>query len=226
MAGEQQNSCLRCGACCQEGGPALHRQDLALLQSGKIPLNRLITIRKGELVHNPKSGRVQRVASELVKIAGNGHDWRCSYYAEAGGGCGIYSHRPQACEALKCWDTAAIFDLIEEDLLSRLAILPEAHPLVPEIIEQERICPCPDLEVLVNDLPDLPAELKVEIEALAGRDLHLRTRAVQVHGLSLADELFYFGRPLFQLLQQLGVGVQETAAGIALHWPGTKENGP
>lgn len=225
MSGNIQNTCLRCGTCCIQGGPALHRQDLDLVRSDRIALSRLITVRKGELAHNPKTGRVQTVRAELVKISGTGQDWRCGYYDEVHKGCGIYGHRPQACEVLKCWDTEEILGLVEQDLLSRLAILEADNPIVPLLIEHERICPCPDLEGIAGGLADLSAAVKTEMEALVGRDLRFRTKVIREHGLQLAEELFYFGRPLFQLLQQLGISISETPAGIALHWPTRKDGG-
>lgn len=225
MSETLQNTCRRCGACCIAGGPALHRQDLDLVRSGRIPLNRLITLRKGELAHNPKSGKVQGIYHELVKIGGAGGGWRCSYFAEAKNGCGIYEHRPQACEVLKCWDTEKILELVEQDLLSRLDIMDTAHPLVPVIIEHERICPCPDLEEIAESLAALPTAAKKEVKVSVDRDLHFRARVVKEHGLQLTEELFYFGRPLFQLLQQLGVGITESPSGLVLHWPGTKTQG-
>ncbi len=225
MAENSQDSCLRCGTCCNEGGPALHRQDLPLVKGGGIALNRLVTIRKGELAHNPKTGRVQRVRHELVKINGTGRNWCCSYYDAVNKGCAIYAGRPQACEVLKCWDTEGILGLVEEDLLSRLDILGTGHPLVPVIGEHEESCPCPDLEGIIGCLPDLSAEARARVEALVNLDLQFRTRVVRKHRLPLAEELFFFGRPLFQLLQQLGVRISETSAGIVLNWPSSRENG-
>jgi Fe-S-cluster containining protein len=219
MSKTHQNTCLRCGACCLEGGPALHSQDLEILRSGRIPLNHLVTIRKGELVHNPKSGKVQAVRNELVKIGGKSGDWRCRYFEEKGKGCGIYQHRPQACAVLKCWDPGEILQLVEQDVLSRLDILADDHPLRSVIIEHERICPCPDLEGMAGSLADLDLDVRAEIETLVGRDLHFRTKVVKEHGLGLAEELFFFGRPLFQLLQQLGVRISETPSGLSLLWP-------
>lgn len=219
MAENTQNACRRCGACCIQGGPALHRRDLDLVRSGRIAQNRLVTLRKGELAHNPRTGKVQAVRAELVKIGGSGRDWCCSYYIKADKGCGIYANRPQACEALKCWDTGEILDLVEQDLLSCLDILAVDNPMVPVIMDLERLCPCPDIEGIAAGLYDLSAERKGEVEDMAGRDLRFRTKAIKDHGLLLADELFYFGRPLFQLLQQLGIGVSESRTGVTLHWP-------
>jgi branched-chain amino acid transport system substrate-binding protein len=63
-------TCRRCGRCCLQGGPALHRADLPLIGDGGIPLERLITIRRGELADNPVAGGVRATRVELVKIAG------------------------------------------------------------------------------------------------------------------------------------------------------------
>ena len=55
-----------------------------------------------------------------------------------------------------------------------------------------------------------------ELEAAAGRDLALRSQAAVSFRLSVAQELFYFGRPLFQLLLPLGIQAVNTPAGLRL----------
>ncbi len=40
-------ACVQCGECCRMGSPTLHLEDIPLLQSGKIPWDQLITLRKG-----------------------------------------------------------------------------------------------------------------------------------------------------------------------------------
>ncbi len=217
MMTANQRGCEGCGQCCKQGGPALHGSDLHLVRSGKIPISSLITIRKGELAHNPMTEIVQPVTVELVKIAGAGRQWQCRYY-ESSRGCTIYEHRPQACRALRCWDTEEILALVEKDTLSRFDILSADHFLLPAIREQERLCPCHDLQQLHTAGRDLSDNTKKELENRVREELRLRMRAVADFQLQLGDELFYFGRPFFQLLQALGVRVSETSAGIQLHW--------
>jgi Fe-S-cluster containining protein len=212
-------TCRRCGSCCLQGGPALHRADLALIENGIIPLERLITIRKGELADNPVAGGVRATRVELVKIAGSGRDWRCCYYDEAARGCRIYGQRPQACAVLQCWDTAAILAMVETDVLSRLDIVAVDDPLRPLIMAHERECPCPDLEWLGREIALLAEGERVALQDLAARDLAFRDRVVRQLGLSLGLELFAFVRPIFQLLQPLGVRVGRTAGGLVLQWP-------
>ena len=79
---ENQKECIRCGTCCTSGGPALHSEDLHLVLEGELPLAQLITIRSGELAHNPLTNSIQSIKRELVKISGVGRDWNCCFLEE------------------------------------------------------------------------------------------------------------------------------------------------
>jgi Fe-S-cluster containining protein len=215
MMNEVQSECRQCGTCCLQGGPALHKEDLGLIRSGKLPINRLITVRKRELADDPLTGGVHAVAYELVKINGTGRDWRCFYYA-AEKGCTIYASRPSACRVLKCWDTAAILALVGRDMLTRLDILLAEDSLRPLVEEHERLCPCPDMEMIRDSVVSGNVQGLDDLQRLVDVDLRFRDQVVNEHGLSLALEMFLFGRPLFQLLQAVGIGITETAGGIRL----------
>jgi Fe-S-cluster containining protein len=213
---ERQTECKRCGTCCLHGGPALHTGDLDLVRSGRLPIDRLITIRKGELADHPLTGRLQAVKCELVKISGTGREWRCFYFSLEQG-CTIYASRPIACRTLKCWDPAELLAIAGKDTLTRLDILAVEHPLRPLIAEHESLCPCPDMEAVREELAKSPPEdLLRHLQRLVDADLTFRNRVVKDHGLSLAEELFSFGRPLFQLLQAIGLEISETAGRIRL----------
>lgn len=212
----KQRECLRCGVCCQKGGPALHGQDLALVRGGQLPWEDLITIRRGELAHNPLSGKVEPVPVEIVKIRGTGQEWCCCYYDPASRGCSIYGRRPLACGALKCWQPEETLALVGRDLLSRLDILEEADPLRPFVLEHERLCPCPDMGEVRNKLTDQADSGLRSLEDQVNIDLAFRNRLVQEFNLPLAQEIFLFGRPLFQLLQSFGVLVSETEQGLRI----------
>jgi len=216
MKKEQQTECLRCGTCCQKGGPALHGQDLALVRGGQLPLDNLITIRRGELAYSPLSDRVEPVLAELVKIRGTGQEWCCCYYEPVSKGCSIYESRPMACGVLKCWQPDETLALVGQDLLSRLDILGEGNPLRPLVLEYERLCPCPDLREVEKSLADQDENALRSLEMQVNTDIAFRDRVVQELNLPLARELFLFGRPLFQLLQAFGVGVSESSQGLRL----------
>jgi len=195
----------------------LHLQDLDLVKEGKIVISSLITIRKGELALNPLTGKVQPTGVELVKIVGTGRSWDCCYYDQEAG-CIIYANRPQACRVLKCWDTEEILQLVEKNTLSRFDILSVDDPLIAVIEEHERICPCHDLGFIWENMGSLTDSRKYDLEKRVGNDLRFRERVVADFQLKLNEELFYFGRPFFQLLQPLGVKISESSAGISLHW--------
>ena len=63
--------CKRCGTCCREGGPALHRVDHDLVASGKIPLKDLYTIRKEELARDNVKGTLQPVVEQADALLVN-----------------------------------------------------------------------------------------------------------------------------------------------------------
>lgn len=211
------NSCKKCGQCCKQGGPALHQGDLELIKSAKLPISSLITIRKGELAHNPLTGQVQAVKVELVKLLGKGKQWDCCYYDEKRG-CTIYDYRPVACRVLECWDTSNILQLVEKDTLSRRDILGSDHVLLPVIEEHEKICPCEGLEFIRDNQKNLSVERKREITQLVRQDLRFRARVIQDFELKLQEELFYFGRPYFQLLQPFGIRIFESGGTVELQW--------
>ncbi|MEE4242656.1 MAG: YkgJ family cysteine cluster protein [Desulfopila sp.] len=215
----EQNTCKRCGTCCSKGGPALHTADLRLVREGLLPLSRLITIRKGELVFKPHEDAPQLALCELVKISGTGKEWQCFYFDDETKGCMMYQDRPLSCRELQCWDTGAVEDLVEKDTLDRFDIVSENEPIYSLIREHESRCPCPDMEALLKALLEKNLPPLEPLEELTNEDIRLRRKAVQEIDITLAEELFYFGRPIFQLLQQLGVKVREENGMLKLRWP-------
>lgn len=212
---KNQSSCSRCGTCCANGGPALHSEDKRLIEEGAIPISHLITIRKGELVHNPITNKIQSVQNELIKISGVGKEWSCFYYDPELKGCTIYELRPMACRALECEDTEAVEKMIEKDLLSRADLIDSQNPLYQIVLEHESSFPCPDLQVLLDKGA---SDQNEALEEAANREVAFRTELVERHDLSLGEELFYFGRPLFHLLISVGARVQESEGRLTLSW--------
>lgn len=211
-----QTSCKQCGICCTKGGPALHVQDLELLQSGVLPLEKLITIRKGELVHNPLKDGIYPATIELVKIGGKPGAWTCVFFDEVGKNCNFYQNRPYSCRVLKCWQPHESLELIEQGTISRFEIMKEDDPVRKLVATHDESCPNPDF--LLIQKGEISGDDKRKVEELVQQDLAIRTEAVKQFGLSLQLELFYFGRPMFQLLSSLGVKVVQGQAGVQLQW--------
>ena len=211
-----QNECKRCGTCCEKGGPALHTQDLFLIEKGFLSFDKIITIRSGELAHDPVLNSVEPVKTELLKIRGIKDSWVCIFYDRSRNGCRIYDHRPLACKILKCWDTDDILELAGKDLLSRLDIVKDGNPLKERLIEYEELFPCPDLKTVSRTISRSSKKRVKKLERIINKDLAYRIRVNDEFNLSVSQELFYFGRPLFQLLIPLGFTTRENSSGIKL----------
>ena len=215
-----QTGCKQCGICCEKGGPALHIQDALLVKNGILAFESIITIRRGEFVHDPVTDTVVPSKTELLKISGSNGTWTCLFYDRGRRGCSIYDNRPLACKTLKCWDTVEILKLAGTDLLSRLDLVGHETELGKRLIEHETFFPFPDVKALLGPMPRISKKALKNLERTVNKDLDHRAVSVGEFNLSVAQELFYFGRPIFQLLEPFGFTIRETGSGIKLKFKG------
>ncbi|MDH4230547.1 MAG: YkgJ family cysteine cluster protein [Nitrospirota bacterium] len=208
-------NCMRCGTCCRKGGPALHKEDIKIILAGHIDREALITLRKGELAFSPLSSRLEPVQKEIVKLAGKRKGWDCCFFDEKKSACIVYAYRPLECRLLKCWDTAGLLSVIGQNTLDRFDIISKDDPLLPFIKIHEKECSMEKAEGLISAFVKKKdnAALLDKITALAQRDLTLRSQAVAQFGLSLGEELFAFGRPLFKILGARGFQLMDKICG-------------
>ena len=213
-----QQRCQRCGTCCKNGGPILHQGDLPLLRQGIFSLQNLVTIRKGEPSFNPFTGMVEPASYEMIKIAGKGPSWECIFYEADRSACIIHADRPLECRLLQCWDTGEIEAIHGRECLSRFDLIADQDPIRDHIKRHEQQCSyartLPFLDQLSSPAPDKASMEK--LQGLMQHDLMLRDQAVSVFGLSLQQELFYFGRPLFQSLQHPRLRVNMSGPSLRL----------
>ncbi len=212
----KQTSCRQCGTCCRKGGAALHSEDLSLIEQGLIPLRDLITIRLGEFAHNPLRSKISPTQVEIVKLRGTGSDWCCCYFDPATKGCTIYENRPLACGTLKCWEPEESIKLVGKDLLIRQTILGDNRKLQALVLEYEEECPLPDCSRFMESLVGDPQEELAILEKYVNRDLRFRNRVVVLSHTVLQEEMFLFGRPLFQVLLPFGVESVQSGEGLSL----------
>lgn len=216
----QKVECERCGTCCERGGPALHVQDRELLTAGVIGFADVVTIRQGEIVVHPDSGKPEASEMELIKFQGQDGQWCCRFLDPAARTCTIYEQRPLACRLLKCWDPGEVLDIAGKKLLSRFDLIPADDSLLPLVRLHEQQCALPDMIEVAVSLSNAGKRERAlaELRKMVEKDLLLRTIAIDQFQLSVALELFYFGRPLFQLLIPLGVSIAEAEDGIVLQY--------
>jgi len=215
-----KKQCDSCGTCCRNGGPPLHVQDIELVKRGVLAIDDLVTVRCGELVLPPLAAKPVAAQSEWIKIQGVGSEWCCRFLDVSYNTCTIYLNRPSSCRALKCWDTDEIIAMAGHDLLSRSDLIDSEDPILQFVQLQEKKCPVPDLENIVAILTeeDQRNKLLEELTGLVNVDLQIRSQATKEFNLSVARELFYFGRPLFHLFYPLGIVTVETHQGVELQF--------
>lgn len=210
-ANTTKTECDRCGTCCINGGPALHYEDITLLQNNIVHREHLITIRKGEPVFSPGAEKPEPAESELVKIKGKGIEWVCIFFKEKEAACAIYDQRPLECTLLKCWETNDLEKVAGQKLLSRHDIIAPDEQLLPFLTKHDDICSLENLDRLLTalDFENSQQQAIIELTALVNAEMALRAQAHARFHLSLDLELFYFGRPLFKILDQFGIMTYE-----------------
>jgi hypothetical protein len=178
-------------------------------------MENLVTVRMGELAVSPSTEQPEPVAAEFLKVQGQAGSWCCLFYNESSCSCTIYSHRPLACGLLDCTAPAPLLAVAGRELLNRFDLIDIDSPLLPLIRKHEEECPCPDLGRLQKELENISgrAALFEKLAVMVNKDIVFRNQANRSLSISLGMELFYFGRPLFQLLIPLGVQVRETVSG-------------
>jgi len=214
----EKQACDRCGSCCRQGGPALHRSDITLLHCGRLHRHHLVTIRKGELALQPFASRPTPVTDEFLKLQGRQGSWCCLFYDEPARACTIYEQRPVACGLFDCTAPEPMLAIAGRDLLTRYDCLDADDPMAELMHRHDLQFPCPDMATIAEELSS-PAKRKAllaELSPQVNGDLAFRRQVAARGELSVTAELFYFGRPLFQLLLPLGIEIRETDTSLHL----------
>ncbi len=182
----------------------MHEDDRGLL-AGELNISDLVTIRKDELVYSPLSGRLEPAKKEFLKIGGQGSSWTCKFYDQARSSCTIHARRPLECRALKCWDTGDIEKIIYKNLINRFDLLAPEEKIIPYLKEHEDKCPWYEVQAILQSgtFSELNSGQRIKLDGLIRTDLAIRTRAIDLFSLTLDQELFYFGRPIFQIIEAM-----------------------
>ena len=201
--------CIRCGVCCEKGGPAFHTQDRPLIEDGTIHTRYLYTIRKGELVLDNVEGRLKPADTDIIKIKGKRPSWECVFYQAKNKTCSIYEHRPLECRLLKCWDTWDMETLYEKDRLTRRDILAGIEGLWGLITDHETQCAHDEINRAIQNLDGpFAKEAKKVIAGAVQYDGAIRGLVLK-NGHITPDMIdFLFGRPLTATLKSAGLTVE------------------
>jgi Fe-S-cluster containining protein len=207
---KKMQSCVRCGICCVKGGPTLHHEDKKVLLSGRVGHEHLVTIKDGETVYNPVSGRSEPSPREMIKVRCKGKDWTCFFYDAKNHSCSIYGERFMECRLLKCWDPSDLISVIGKNTIVRADIINRGDQIMSVIETHDRECSCREFEELVSAVirGKKEAGARAKLGELIRRDASIRTYAISELGLKSEFELFIFGRRLSELLKGRGLSVR------------------
>lgn len=200
--------CIRCGTCCQKGGPSFHLEDKALVEKGVILAKHLYTIRAGELSYDNIKRHLVPATTDIIKIKGQQGSWTCFFLNIKKNQCRIYDHRPLECRALKCWDTKEIEKIYATNRLTRQDLLSGIEGLWDLIKDHQTRCSYEQLKRFVDalDRTEKNAALQGLLEIIA-YDSEMRKLAVQKGSLDPEMTDFLFGRPFTETLKGYGFKV-------------------
>jgi Fe-S-cluster containining protein len=211
-------TCRRCGTCCQKGGPALHAEDLPLFEEGgQISLSLVVTLRAGEPAHDQVRGRVEPLAAELLKLKGptpGSASWACQLYDQKAGACTLYDSRPAECRVLFCQDTAPLAAMYGKHRLARRDFFPPGHAILAVMAEHEALVPAGRIAPLAGALraggtDALDAEEELRRMALA--DAAFRRGLAERAGINQDYHDFFLGRGAEALFAAAGLALRADA---------------
>jgi len=239
--------CRRCGICCRKGGPGLHLEDKGLVETGRIPLEQLYTIRAGETVYDNVRERLHRTSRDIIKIKSRPGRPECVWLNPAGNGCDHYDDRPLECRVLNCRDTHEIESVYCRKRLVRKDLVGEVQGLWDLIRDHQDRCDPRQVELRTRAVdPSLKvspefhidpsglhsrsdstyggSEATAELNRILQYDLHLREVLTEQGGVHPDRVDFLLGRPLYKMLRPLGIDIRLKKDG-RLVWMTTDRKG-
>lgn len=209
--------CRQCGTCCKKGGPAFHKEDQHLIESGAIHTRFLYTIRQGEMVRDNVSGTLIPVDSDIIKIRGHGGtDWTCIFFDNENHLCTIYENRPMECRALKCWDISDIQSVYKFDRITRKDLIGGVKGLWDLVVDHQARCSYDDLGKQLKPAKKGDLDAARKILEIVKYDQKLRPLLVAQSGIDAEMLDFLFGRPLTETIHMFGFSTVEEDGRLVL----------
>lgn len=206
------SNCTRCGACCRDGGPALHHQDLGLLTvdpGGVRPfldITDLVTLRVGEPVRDQPAAVAAALGTEMVKIRGRTpQDWTCVFYDPEPSACTRHPWRPWECRQQDCRNPEPLRQAYLEGRVTRFHIMPSGGRLASLAAMHESQCSVPEMARLALAFRRGDAAAEARLLRMLALDRSARDMLAEAGGG--AAEVFVLGRPLVGMLEVFGLSV-------------------
>jgi len=202
---ETRTSCIKCGECCRRNGPALHRDDLYLISEKILDRNRMILLRRGEPVMDNVFNRPQLLNEELIKIrARKSGTWTC-FFLDQSNLCSIHNKRPRECRLLECWNPEQLINYYQTDRITRQDLIVSGSAMEELITVHEQRCSVLEIARLLKEEIEDPGKNAGKMNAMLAFDRSFREEFAKKTGTDESELLYYFGRPLGELLRPLSV---------------------
>ncbi len=205
--------CVQCGECCRMGSPTLHLEDLVLLQSGKIPWDEIVTLRKGEPARSPFDGRPFVLPEERIKVREKEGLRECVFLISQSDRCSIYVDRPLQFRAQACWDPTPARDTAELAFLLRDHIFEGVDLLLEIIAEYETRCGFAVLSGAFEELSRSNGGNVQEVLRLLSYEEHFRQFVSDKFKIPARNMELLFGRSFAQMSTLFGFRVAEKPDG-------------
>lgn len=201
-----QQTCARCGTCCEKGGPAFHECDRPILESGRVALADIFTIRMGEPVFDNVANRLDTAPEDIIKVRSANGVAACFFYRRDDRSCGIYADRPLECRILECWNPEGMVSAYRKDRLGRKDLLAGVTELWEMVAAHEQECAYAALSRMVKE------KRWEEVAYRIRYDLQVRRLMAEKGKMDPGMLDFLFGMPLTVTLRRYGLSQQQINA--------------
>lgn len=206
-------TCVQCGQCCRKSSPTLYTQDVELLRAEKIPLSRVVTLRKGEPVISPFSNTPFYLPEECIKICEKPGTTECVFFDSETDLCSIYKSRPHQCQVQACWDTSGIEQLTSQTILSRALLFSGVDTLTEIMDDHDKRCRFELLREAFDDLKESNGKNVDEVLDVLAFEDHYRTFMAEKLNLPRDALDLFFGRGFSKFVRLFGFRVENKPDG-------------
>ncbi len=196
-----QNTCIKCGVCCQKNGPVLHLIDLELVRKNILAPDSLVLLRRGEPAMDNISGKLVLLKKELIKVRGKKTgSWTCFFHDTRTNLCLIHKNRPFQCRVMECWNPQKITECYNEKTLSRKELLRKGSAMEEITLMHEEKCRVDSFMNLLRIEISSPGKKNQELNEMIAFDRQFRKTFQKKTKINKNCIDYYFGRSLNELI--------------------------
>ncbi len=187
------------------------------MDSGKIPLKYLMTIRQGEPSFDNVTQRIAPAVTDIVRLKAASHTKStCPFYEAKSTSCQIYDQRPAECTALNCRDATEIMAMYSSRRLTRRHLLSKVEGLWELVSDHQQHCDYGYIAELADKIRQQPAnqDAQAALSELVRYDQSIRQLTLERSKIESGTLLFLYGRPLTLTIECFQLKLMMTAQGM------------